>query len=534
MQRRTNHCIARDSSRPSIVAVLALAGLVMALPVVSGADAMAQVQPATTPAKPRPLRPGETKPVAPTVIPDAVPVADPIDPTGPARPGKAPAVPGKQEQLAPNGVRDVPEAGPFLSREAAKSWNLKVFIRLNSDRPDQTEPAKGTSPTGRAVNVPKITPFHATKIAVVFPAVESTGSSVSPIKKITGRLLIDDAPADTDVKLMDSALYHSGVKLVRLETDDGKEPQERTAREVKIEYVIPVTCYETKYDEAGADKVPWPTGPWPVEAASTLTPQLFVDMGIAEHGHAQPFSEESVQLVQDMMDRALKFAKVSDSKAVPPARLAKILTRQIWQDIQISGTGKVSRARTGEFVGLDMQAPSETIQQKRGDEHDVTVLAASLFRRAGLPTRTVIGYDMFSKEGAAFLKDESSPRVLRSWVEFCVYDEAKNTINWIPVDIARLRKSSSRPADLAKPWKYFGTNEELSGVIPFALHFHPPTDVVGYRAAGFWGWYVEPQAPAHALQAIRFDASQVSNRGTVDDTKGKDDKDDKVPPRAYR
>lgn len=499
-----------------IAAIVLAASLPVAISFGQGAQPSTPTQ--------RPTRPAP-KPKTPTTVPDEAP-KQPTQPGDPNAPATTPAKPGSTTTPGTSPVKGAPEVGPYLTREAQKMWTLKAFIRLNSDRPDQFDQPQGVNPTGKQTLVPKITPFKATKVAVVFPGLDSTASSDCRVKRISGVLKFDDQVVDDEATVM-TALYHSGVKLIRLESEPTANDPETTIRDVNIEYVIPVTCYSTKYNEAAAEQVPWPTGAWPVEAASTLTPQLFVDMAVGKNGHAEPFTEEAGKMLQETIDRALAFGRVKNPKDVTPARLAKLLTRQIWQDIQVSGTGKVARPRTGEFAGLDMQDPAQTLMEKRGDVHDITALTAAIFRKAGLPTRTVIGIDMYAEKGAAFLKEEKASRELRSWVEFAVYDEAKNTINWIPIDIPRMRKQTSRPTDINKPWKFFGSHEELNSVIPFAFHFHPPTDVVAYRAPGFWGWYVEPTAPKNGLTAIRFDAQQAANRGVTDDGDDKDDKDKK-------
>lgn len=516
---------AQNFSSRLIAAIVLAASMPVALSLAQG------TQPAA-PAK-RPVREAP-KPKTPTTVPDEAP-KQPTKPGDPATPTKTPANPGSTTKPTQSTTKDAPEVGPYLTREAQKAWVLKAFVRLNSDRPDEFEQAPGVNPKGKQALIPKITPFKATKVAVVFPGLESTASSECRVKRISGVLKFDDKVVDDETTVM-GALYHSGVKLIRLESEPTPDSPEITIRDVNIEYEIPVTCYSTKYDEVGAEKVPWPKGAWPVEAASTLTPQLFVDMAVGERGNAEPFTEEAGKILQDTIDRALAFGRVKSPKDVTPARLAKLLTRQIWQDIQVSGTGKVARQRTGEFAGLDMQDPAQTLMEKRGDVHDITALTAAIFRKAGLPTRTVIGIDMYAEKGAAFLKESKASRELRSWVEFAVYDEAKNTINWIPIDIPRMRKQTSRPVDINKPWKFFGSHEELSSVIPFAFHFHPPTDVVAYNAPGFWGWYVEPTAPKRALTAIRFDAQQAANRGGGDEDDDKNNKDDKkkdAPKRRY-
>jgi hypothetical protein len=85
------------------------------------------------------------------------------------------------------------------------------------------------------------------------------------------------------------------------------------------------------------------------------------------------------------------------------------------------------------------------------------------------------------------------------------------------VDVVKLRKTSNRPAALDRPWKYFGTNDQLDHILPFAFHFHPPTDVVSYGSPGFWGWFVSPKAPEQAEQAIRISASSQSKRANEPD-----------------
>jgi hypothetical protein len=124
----------------------------------------------------------------------------------------------------------------------------------------------------------------------------------------------------------------------------------------------------------------------------------------------------------------------------------------------------------------------------------------------------VIGYDVGDGDGR-FLDRGRKANKLRSWVEFCLYDEARNTINWVPVDIIQLRKRSSRPQAFNRPWEYFGTNNDLEMVVPFAFQFHPPTDVAAYGNPLFWGWFVTPTAPKQAEQALTLSATSVSVRG---------------------
>jgi hypothetical protein len=91
-------------------------------------------------------------------------------------------------------------------------------------------------------------------------------------------------------------------------------------------------------------------------------------------------------------------------------------------------------------------------------------------------------------------------------VEFALVDPQTSREIWIPVDVARMRKGSSRPPSLDRPWKYFGEHDELDGIIPFAFQFHPPTTVVAHGSPAFWGWMVTPKPPDKLVQVVRFDA----------------------------
>jgi len=182
--------------------------------------------------------------------------------------------------------------------------------------------------------------------------------------------------------------------------------------------------------------------------------------------------------------------------------------------------------RTGEFAGMDLQSPELTLETGKGSEQDMVVLLCALMKKAGLPTRTVIGYDVNTRDNRFLEKGNKNNRI-RTWVEFALYDEAKNTINWVPVDVARMRKSTSRATAVDRPWRYFGTHDELHQVPVIAVQFHPPTDVVSYGAPAFWGWFVTPKPADNAEQALRFMATATSTRGGEGAKDPKAPKDDK-------
>src|SRR5205814_2330522 len=127
-----------------------------------------------------------------------------------------------------------------------------------------------------------------------------------------------------------------------------------------------------------------------------------------------------------------------------------------------------------EVEGLNLQGAAETAKKGRGSEFDMVSLLAAVYRTAGLPARTVIGWDVgeSKRDKNKFLAKTGSGS-LRAWVEFALSDpDAEGGITWVPVDVVRIRHSSTSPPAPDRPWKYFGTHDELDGIVPFAYQFH--------------------------------------------------------------
>ncbi|GJQ29215.1 MAG: hypothetical protein HBSAPP03_10990 [Phycisphaerae bacterium] len=424
------------------------------------------------------------------------PVRKPPPATTPA----GPATPAEPEQAAPK--REEPEVGPYVTQTMPRDLMLRVHVRVNSDAPNEKITYRDPF-TGETVNMPVIRPFEFQTLAMVFPLIPSTASSDPYPKDFKGQLRLNDLPADESPQFMTG--YPGGIRLARF--DANEKAQATTCRQVELTLEIPMRCYRTAYDEAGALLVRWPEGPWPKEAASVQSPQLYIETGVDATGTVRPYDDA---VLKTAVARWLAEEKISDPRGVNPAALAKMLTGKVWGAFQPDREG-MSFKRTGELSGVMLQPPAYSLESGRGSTHDMAVLLAAVLRSVGLPTRVVVGYDVGPGDEKYMKRNKANE--LRSWVEFCLYNEDKNTINWVPIDIARLRASSSRPMPLTRLWKHFGTSDELNSVTPFAFHFHPPTDVVSYGWPGFWGWFVTPKPPENAEQAIRFTAMVMPSRG---------------------
>ncbi|MFZ4574682.1 MAG: transglutaminase-like domain-containing protein [Phycisphaerales bacterium] len=441
----------------------------------------------------------------------------------PSKPSRttSPATPSAPAAPAQPVVTEEPKVGPYLKREGVKDWNLTYVVTLHSDRASDSVEHKDPN-SGKSARMPKVTPFEFETAGVVFPYIPSTASSDAEEFKagqtgpnatgFRGTLRVNDQIVDRDPAMLMG--YPGGTALGRW--DAGERGKTLSAREVQLEVMVPVSAYKVTYDETAALKLPWPQS-WPKVAQEALLPQLFVEQGVDANGAVAAYDVGP-------LDKALELWreewKLKDLKGVNPAALAKMMTSKVWEIVQPDGDGLTFRPNTGELAGIALRAPASTLVDAKGSEHDVVVLLVALMRKAGIPTRLVIGYDAGDSSGRWLDRSGKSSK-LRTWAEFCLFDEKANTINWVPIDIIKLRKSSNRPAAMTKQWKYFGTNDQLDHILPFSFHFHPPTDVVSYGSPGFWGWFVSPSAPKHAEQAIRVSAAAQSKRGGDDADKKK-------------
>lgn len=407
-------------------------------------------------------------------------------------------------------ARPEPAPGPYVKQTLPRDWVLQTRVRLRSETSRDRDPTTGM-PTGNR--------FEFNTMSLIFPVVIECGSSVAYDKQITSEFRVADAVVPKQPAMLKN--YAAGTHLLRW--DVGGTDQRIVSREVGLRLEIPMRCFRTEFDEKRALMVPWPKGEWPKEAQATFMPQMYLDIGWnADTRHNEAYDGEPLSAALAAWEKQAG----QSWKSMPPVRVAKELARHVWEDVSPAQGEGLRATQQGELSGIELQGPPVTLKTGKGTPNDMALLLTALLRKVGLPARTVIGWDVGDSSGS-FLSQSSTANRLRAWVEFALYDEAENTINWVPVDIVKMRESSSRPAPIDRPWRYFGTHDQLAGVAPIAFQFHPPTDVVAYGNPCFWGWFVTPTPPAAAEQALAFGATTMSHRGgeTNDPRKEKDDDD---------
>ena len=394
--------------------------------------------------------------------------------------------PSKTTQPAPapgTVAKPAPIADQVLKLSNSKDWTVDAELTIAA--------AEHYEVVDKAI-VPIVSTFKFTSAAIVFPIVmESAASKVfldGKEPKLSGQLSFNDTPYDMTPTFMDG--YAAGTRLARFELLDV------VGNQAKLKFRISMTCWETAYDDKLAQTLAWPTT-WPPVANSTFKKQLFVDL-----------DDPKDTRLKDMIDQWLD---KKDPKSMPPARLARTLANKALEYCQPSGEGLLFN-RNSSFMGFDLIGTTGMLNNRgRGSEHDIACFLTAVFRTAGLPARTVIGYDRYDdKAGNALLRAGSGGQKLRSWVEFALVDPATpNKEFWVPVDIVRMRKSSSRARPVDQPQKYFGTSDEFAYIQPIAFQFHPPTTVTA-KAAAFWGWLTNPSTDIYD-QWIKFQSMRTAN-----------------------
>lgn len=418
-----------------------------------------------------------TRPQPPSTNPPAAPS------TNPAATNPAATQPGTVAAPTPKD-----EPSPYLTLSRPRNWTLTTRVRLNAPTEWRDSEHK---------NLPILHGFHFESAAIVYPLMTKTGTCNRNI----------DEPIVSSVRLDDRVVAETFAERPGYPAGENLgvwTMKETHGRQIYLEVKLPVTCYETTYDEKKASEVKWPTGAWPADAQSCFLPQLGVDWGWDVDGSRR---EYEMKVIDDLVK---DWTGGKDPKSIPPATLAKWLAGNVQELVTISGKG-MNWSRTGELEGFDIKGSVGTALDKRGSVFDVSLLLTAVYRRAGLPARVVIAYQA-KEDDDDFLSKSRRSDDLYAWVEFALWDESTQTLTWVPVDIARMRGSGARMRPLDQPWRYFGTSDKFDEFTPISHHFFPPTTVRSYNSPALWGWLVIPEPPGKAEQTVYFGSSSTPVR----------------------
>ncbi len=355
--------------------------------------------------------------------------------------------------------------------------------------------------------------------SIVFPILKSAGNAEAeepldpaapPTEGIESRLTFNDREHAGGLRFIDQFPVGARYGLWTLGSPNGEMLQ---GREMQLIVRAPMIVYRTKYHDDAAEAVDWPKQGWPEIAQSAFQPMGFID-----HGLGPTAGRYDMQPIRDLLKEWTGSDDPNKWKELKPAVLAKFLAGKVVEHYQLSGQG-LGFNKNGQIESVVLSPIDAVAKAGRGTPFEMACLLTAVYREAGIPARIVIGVRSGKGGDLDFLgNNDKNEGELHAWSEWCLYDEKDKSVTWIPVDIAEIRKTSSRMR--RNYWqqsiRYFGTHDKMDALVPMTFHFFPPTSVQSYSSSGspgFWGWLASPATPERAVQALTFSVTSSPNRG---------------------
>lgn len=415
------------------------------------------------------------------------------------------------------------EVTPYLTRVEPQEWLFRTNVVLS---------ANNLAPTSDG---PLLTDqeFEIEQGTIFFPMPMRSASHDRDLRSLKAKLLFEGRPVPLKLNVVSSDSggnpLHSGEAYGTWTFG----PVE-AAMNMVFEVESVATCWNTEFKDAEAMKVPWPSGEWPKEAASTFEPELFIDEGFE--------GEYDSDYVERLADRWTK----GKAKTQPPMVVAKWLAGEVAKSFQPTRPGIVTDARpatanqsaqaVGAVSSLEVVGAEEAARRGKGTAFDMPLLLVAVYREVGLPARLVFGYVGGSAGGGAeaFRAADRAEIGPYAWVEVALYDEKqadpRRQLTWVPVDINRIRADRVFSRKLDQPWPGFGSSDKLNEIVPIAYHLHPHRmGASSYGATtgrnrsampSIWGWNIVPSTPGGVDQVLTFTATTPS-RGPDDPEPGR-------------
>ncbi|MCA9304632.1 MAG: transglutaminase domain-containing protein [Phycisphaerales bacterium] len=397
---------------------------------------------------------------------------------------------------------------PYLSYRKAREWEVHQTVYLLVPQTVRLGPENQIQHEIRRED-----DIFPSKLEFVFPVMQRSGSGWTTDEKVHGTITLNDQPEDMTYTIQ----YAPGTNAPYAVWDlHFRAP----TSVIRFENRANIVAVDTVFDEQKALGLGWPTE-WPDEPARFLTP-IIDPIG----QRTDPLTHEVLPAPDETVIKELitQWTEGNDPKSIPPVTLAKYLAARVIGHMKSNDRSLITTddstfrrsltsnigpgnhfdsSYTGFYAGFAVRDPEETTRTGRGSRHDMTLMLTAVYRAAGLPARTVIGID----------DDGSGTDRVRSWTEFALYDPALDLTVWIPVDIDQLRRRGASTANYTRPWKFFGTNDELHAIAPVSFYFHPPAAYQSFQVPALYGIRSDADLPYFAEQIITFGINRKPVRG---------------------
>jgi hypothetical protein len=375
--------------------------------------------------------------------------------------------------------------GEILTRHPfdRRDWTLTTEVRLHGFRVQMQDFSTAARTTNIRLNA----------VAAVFPLIHGSAMHEAHTDRAQLEFMIMNRVVNDRPKRVPG--YQGPTDLLVVDAQRIDSPR------VGVRATLQMTSADTRIDEDLARAVAWPAQgfAWGATEQANLLPQLFV--------------ESDSDAVRGITQRWIREGAGGDPRRMSPYNFAKFLAGRVVEHCQPTEQILVSNARgvgvndpaVAFFAGFNVRGAAAMVVEGQGPPLDLANLLCAVYRAAGIPARLVIAYD-------ARRSIEARSLVVRSWVDFCLRDEANQRSVWIPVDVLAQRRFSSRAPRLEHRWQHFGHGEDYRFACPVAHHWHPPTSVTNAGAPALWGWIPNPANPV-ADQELSMRAIETVRRG---------------------
>ena len=334
----------------------------------------------------------------------------------------APAAPSAQAPAAFSTISGRPPEPP-LKRVEPRIWeaqlNASVYAPVMRDGQVQT--------------------MALSRIMVWMPVVlQSTWSQVSPDSIRTEIWVQGEKAPDAKLRTTTRQGLAQGMMAVGIAIPDAN------GQSIKWTAAWTEQCWSSVVDERAAAAITWPAE-WPTEAQESLKPSPGIESG---HEDFRKF-----------VDRA----SGGNLRTVTPWIAAKELVRatiQAFSAVDADGT----RIENGFPRGIVFNGAWNAMNAGTGSCHDVAAACVAVLRAAGIPARVVLG--MAEQSNSAGTSQRTR---FISWCEFYL-----PTAGWVPFSPNDLRGSIRGGITVDRPWKNFGTWDDLNRCLPICYGFASP------------------------------------------------------------
>lgn len=392
---------------------------------------------------------------------------------------------------APATVED-PTDNPYLRLSSPTNWEFRREIYISpATFTDRGPGGARRSFTDRIV---------LQELTVVAPLITGCATAVTNPEALTeGSVKIDHNVVVEEPVVVPG--FANGEQLARWDL------QAIDTRRLAVSLKGPAITYQARVNEELALGIPWPQTGYPETIAEATKPQPFIESN------------------DPRVVRLMKSWTNNNPQGPNPYLFAKAIAGRVVESFQPTGSD-FRFDHTTRFAGVETVGAAEAVKNMRGSDSDMAAVLCAIYRAAGLPARVVVGLDVAGSPGgranvpapngvcrANFDPNAITHPLLRTWVEFYLYDEANNVGGWIPVDIQMIRLSSSRMQQLDREWDGFGGGMCYDHLLPITFHFVPPMTAGEDGLPSLWGWLTTPDATATETEVVIEAAPSVKRGG---------------------